>query len=128
MTYALAHGLPYLPLNLSDGTSPPFAPKDAIHALLAILPAPFTRKLVEEAARPQRVYNVLYARVAREVEFLDAVMGAETPAGTVSVNVFMGELWRSWKRIRERYGVEVHSFCADLFCVCARAEMDLFRN
>ena len=89
-TYALAHGLLYLPPHPTDGTPPPFAPKDGIHAPLALLPAPFPRKLVEEVSRLQNVYNVLYALVARDVEFLDAVMGAETHAGAGSVDAFTG--------------------------------------
>ena len=93
-TYALAHRLLYHPPHPTDDTPSPFAPKDAIHAPLALLPALFSRKLVEEAARLQKMYNVFYARVARDVEFLDAVMGAETPAGAGSVDTFTGRVSR----------------------------------
>ena len=51
---------------------------------------------------------------------MDAVMGAETPEGAGSVDAFTGELWRSWKWIRERYGVEVRSFVLIRFAFVCR--------
>lgn len=47
------------------------------------------------------MYNVLYARIALDTEFLDEVMGAETEAGAGRVDEFTGQLWRSWKRMRD---------------------------
>ena len=93
-TYALSHGLGYLP----PAPSQPPAPTSAIHAPLALFPSPIPRVLFAHAKLLQRIYNVLYARVATDVEFLDRVMG-ETGVG--KVDEFTGELWKRWKRARE---------------------------
>lgn len=106
-TYALAHGLLYLPPSSSPDGTQPSAPTSAIHAPLALFPAPFPRDLVEDVQRLQGVYNVLYARIALDREFLDEVMGAETGAGRV--DEFTGQLWRSWKRLRDEAVPEVRS-------------------
>lgn len=46
------------------------------------------------------MYNVLYARVAMDWAFLDRVMGAEEGVG--KVDVFMGDLWKGWRGVRDR--------------------------
>jgi glutathione synthase len=51
------------------------------------------------------VYNVLYARVVMDMQFLDAVMGTE--AGVGKAYKFTGTLWRGWKNIREHGMVQV---------------------
>ncbi|THH08983.1 hypothetical protein EW145_g2339 [Phellinidium pouzarii] len=93
-TYALSHGLLYLP----PADVPPPAPTSAIHAPLALFPAPFPRKLFENVQRLQHIYNVLYARIALDTAFLDTVMGAE---GVAKVDDFTRQLWQSWKRLRD---------------------------
>ncbi|KAI5121336.1 hypothetical protein M0805_000644 [Coniferiporia weirii] len=93
-TYALSHGLLYLPLT----ENPPPAPTSAIHAPLSLFPAPFPRKQFENVQNLQRIYNVLYARIALDTAFLDAVMGEQ---GVGKVDDFTGQLWRSWKRLRD---------------------------
>ncbi|KAI0362179.1 glutathione synthase [Trametes cingulata] len=95
-TYALSHGLVYLP---PADVQPP-VPTSAIHAPLALFPSPFPRKQFELARELQRSYNVLYARVAMDEDFLDRVMGAE--AGVGRVDEFTGQLWRIWKRLRDQ--------------------------
>lgn len=94
-TYALSHGLIYLP---PADVQPP-APTSAIHAPLALFPSPFPRKQFELAKNLQHQYNVLYARVALDEAFLDRVMGAEHGVGRV--DEFTGQLWRIWKRLRD---------------------------
>ena len=94
-TYALSHGLIYLP---PADVQPP-APTSAIHAPIALFPSPFPRAQFELARKLQRKYNVLYARVAMDEAFLDRVMGAEWGVGRVAE--FSGQLWRIWKRLRE---------------------------
>ena len=94
-TYALSHGLVYLPVA---PTQPP-APTSTIHAPLALLPAPFPRRLFAHAQRIQRIYNVLYARVAMDEAFLDRVMGEAEGVGRV--DEFTGQLWRRWRRLRD---------------------------
>lgn len=91
-TYALAHGLLYLP------ASPPAVPESAIHAPISLVPSPFPRKLFAQAQRIQHLYGKLYARVALDEEFLDQVMGAEHGAGLV--DEFTRQLWLSWKEAK----------------------------
>ena len=93
-TYALSHGLVYLPPGFKDGEQP----TSTIHAPFSIFPSPVPRTVFEKAKRLQDVYNTLYARVAMDVQFLDEVMGAEVGAG--KVDEFTGQLWRGWKEIR----------------------------
>lgn len=94
-TYALSHGLLYLP---PIQPQPPI-PTSAIHAPLSLFPSPFPRRLFELAQRLQNTYNVLYARIAMDEEFLDRVMGTEQGVG--KVDDFVGQLWSGWKRIRD---------------------------
>ncbi|KAH7885005.1 glutathione synthase [Phlebopus sp. FC_14] len=94
-TYALAHGLAYLP---PAPTQPP-APSSAIHAPISLLPAPVPRSLFYRAQKLQSLYNKLYARVAMDDEFLDRVMGAVDGVGRA--DEFTGTLWRGWKQIRD---------------------------
>ncbi|KAF9499102.1 glutathione synthase [Pleurotus eryngii] len=97
-TYALSHGLTYLPV----GQQPRF-PAAAIHAPLALFPSPIPRDLFQLAQRLQRIYNVLYARIAMDNDFLDQVMGAVEGVG--KVDEFVGQLWSGWKQLRDE-GVE----------------------
>ncbi|KAG1899476.1 glutathione synthase [Suillus fuscotomentosus] len=98
-TYALSHGLLYLPPSQSPSNTQPRIPTNAIHAPLSLIPAPFPRAQFQAARELQSVYNVLYARVAMDTQFLDTVMGAEEGVG--KADEFTGTLWRGWKRIRE---------------------------
>ncbi|KIM29963.1 hypothetical protein M408DRAFT_328409 [Serendipita vermifera MAFF 305830] len=93
-TYALSHGLLYLP----PGQQQPPAPSSAIHAPFALFPSPFPRTLFTHAQDLQQIYNVLYARVASDTEFLDRVLSAETAVGRV--DEFVGTLWKIWKEVR----------------------------
>ncbi|TDL19686.1 glutathione synthase [Rickenella mellea] len=88
-TYALSHGLLYLPPHPPSGAPPPTqAPSSAIHAPFSIFPSPFPRTLFEKAQRLQRAYNS---------------DGAEVGAGRV--DEFTGELWKIWKSLRDE-GIE----------------------
>jgi hypothetical protein len=94
-TYALAHGLLYLPIS---DVQPP-APTSAIHAPLALFPTSFPRSKFLLAKRLQPLYNILYARVATDERFLDEVMGGVDGVGRV--DQFTGRLWRCWKQLRD---------------------------
>ncbi|KAF9220257.1 glutathione synthase [Gyrodon lividus] len=94
-TYALAHGLIYLPPTPAQ----PSSPSSAIHAPISLLPAPVPRSLFEKAQRLQSVYNTLYARVATNDDFLDREMGAEEGVG--KADEFVRKLWNGWKEIRD---------------------------
>lgn len=91
-TYALSHGLQYLPV----ADPQPLIPTSAIHAPLALFPTPFPRAVFLEAQRLQSIYNLLYARVAMDEDFLDRVMGK-----IGEIDTFTGELWRGWKKVRD---------------------------
>ena len=97
-TYALSHGLVYLPAL----DSPPPAPTSSIHAPLALLPSPIPRGLFNTAKKLQNVYNVLYYRVAIVEQFLDSVMGE-----VGQVDDFTGQLWNRWRRLRDEGIVQV---------------------
>ena len=107
-TYALSHGLVYLPV----ATVQPPAPTSTIHAPLALFPSPFPRRLFEHAQKIQRIYNVLYARVAMDEEFLDRVMGEVEGVG--KVDEFTGQLWRRWRRLRDEGAPRVCVYSRDM--------------
>ncbi|KAF8835933.1 glutathione synthase [Paxillus ammoniavirescens] len=94
-TYALSHGLTYLPPTPTQ----PSSPSSAIHAPISLLPAPVPRSLFEETQRLQSVYNTLYARVATNDDFLDREMGADEGVG--KADEFVRTLWKGWKDIRD---------------------------
>ncbi|CAA7261555.1 unnamed protein product [Cyclocybe aegerita] len=94
-TYALSHGVLYLP----PAKHQPTVPTAAIHAPISLFPSPVPRRLFEYARKIQRTYNLLYARIAMDEEFLDRVMGADEGVG--KVDDFIGQLWKGWKQLRD---------------------------
>ncbi|GJJ07834.1 hypothetical protein Clacol_002039 [Clathrus columnatus] len=92
-TYALAHGLLYLPPGSQSSST---IPTSAIHAPITLFPTPIPRRLFEQAQKVQSIYNNLYARVALDDAFLDKVMGAVEGVGRV--DDFVGRLWAGWKK------------------------------
>lgn len=97
-TYALAHGLLYLPVSPR-----PTLPTSAIHAPLSLVPSPFPRRLFHFAQRIQSTYNVLYSKIAMDEDFLDRVMGTEVGVG--KVDDFVGQLWTGWKELRDKKAI-----------------------
>ena len=93
-TFALSRGLLYLPTDFVD------PPTCAIHAPYTLLPIPFPRVLFREAQELQKLYNVLYSRLATNTILLDSVMGGEVGVG--AVDEFTGALWRGWKSLRDQ--------------------------
>ena len=91
-TYALSHSLAYLPVD------PPSTPKSAIHAPISLVPTPFPRHLFQKALRIQRLYNLLYARIASDDAFLDEFLGEN---GVGSVDAFTKEQWKGWKEAKK---------------------------
>ncbi|KAG9098606.1 hypothetical protein FRC06_006161 [Ceratobasidium sp. 370] len=91
-TWALSHGLVYLPVSPDEwGT--------AIHAPFTLVPTPFPKLLFDKARRIQRAYNTLYSRIALDREFLDLVMGDN--GGVGDVDQFTQNLWKTWKSTRD---------------------------
>ncbi|KAG8771644.1 hypothetical protein FRC12_003487 [Ceratobasidium sp. 428] len=91
-TWALSHGLVYLPVSPQErGT--------AIHAPFTLLPTPFPKLLYEKSQRIQKAYNILYSRIALDTEFLDLVMGDH--GGVADVDQFTQNLWKTWKSVRD---------------------------
>ncbi|KAL6300699.1 hypothetical protein BKA93DRAFT_800833 [Sparassis latifolia] len=99
-TYALSHGLVYLPVEKVQLP----APTSVIHAPIALFPSPIPRHLFHLAQTLQRTYNVLYARVATDEKFLDRVMGEVEGVG--KVDEFTGQLWRRWRKLRDEGTVQ----------------------
>lgn len=97
-TYALSHGLIYLPVA---DIQPP-APTSTIHAPISLFPSPFPRRWFEEARKLQHVYNVLYAKIAMDDDFLDRVMGED---GAGRADEFTGQLWKKWKQLRDENAI-----------------------
>ncbi|KAH7909680.1 glutathione synthase [Hygrophoropsis aurantiaca] len=97
-TYALSHGLLYLP-PVAPNTNLPPIPTSAIHAPISLVPSPVPRHLFNDAKALQSAYNTLYARVAMDEEFLDKVMGAVEGVGRA--DDFVGTLWKGWKAVRD---------------------------
>lgn len=102
-TYAISHGLLYLP----PAEHQPVIPSAAIHAPISLFPSPFPRKLFELGLRLQKTFNILYSRIAMDEEFLDQIMGAETGVG--KVDDFIGRLWTGWKQLRDEGLVQVRT-------------------
>lgn len=94
-TYAFANGFTLLPIP-AKGERVPEVPTQVIAAPLSLLPTPFPRPAYVQAKSIQRLYNVLYARVALDWDFLDRIMKQVAP-----VDDFQAELWNRWKAIRE---------------------------
>ena len=109
-TYALAHGLLYLPI----GNVQPPIPTSAIHAPLAVFPTSFPRSKFLLAQKLQPLYNILYARVATDVKFLDEVMGID---GVGKVDQFTGQLWKCWKQLRDE-GIDQVRKCQFFGTLC----------
>ncbi|KAG8778161.1 hypothetical protein FRC12_025134 [Ceratobasidium sp. 428] len=91
-TWALSHGLVYLPVSPQERGA-------AIHAPFTLLPTPFPKLLYEKSQRIQKAYNVLYSRIALDTEFLDLVMGDH--GGVADVDQFTQNLWKTWKSVRD---------------------------
>jgi glutathione synthase len=111
-TYAFSNGLLYLPPTQPQ----PPAPTTSIHAPLSLFPSPIPRHLFHLAKRLQRTYNILYARIAMDEEFLDSVMGADQGVGRV--DDFIGQLWSGWKGLRDEGLVQVRTKYCSLRLVC----------
>lgn len=103
-TYALAHGLAYLPLDF-DGT-----PMSAIHAPFTLVPTLFPKRLFDRAIDLQPVYNRLYSRIASHTVLLDSVLGDQTGVGRV--DHFTGRLWKGWKDLRDQGAICQVSYLA----------------
>ncbi|KAF9266218.1 glutathione synthase [Marasmius fiardii PR-910] len=116
-TWALSHGLCYLPPATPGATSTSIDPPPAasIHAPVSLLPTPFPRSLFLSAQRLQPIYNTLYSRVALDTEFLDRYMGCESEEGVGKVDSFTGKLWQGWKTVREEGAYDRQPFHLGLF-------------
>jgi len=94
-SYSLCCGVIYLP----PAEHQPVIPNAAIPAPFSLFPSLFPRHLFKRSKRIQRAFNILYARIAMNEQFLDRVMGAEQGLG--KVDDFIGTLWAGWKQLRE---------------------------
>jgi Eukaryotic glutathione synthase, ATP binding domain len=102
-SFALSNALQYLPRGTTSETSA--NPAQAIHAPFTLFPTPFPRKLFEQARKVQRIYNVLYARVSWDKDFLDKVFNE-----IGDPDDFCVILWKRWKTA-EKNIFQVSSMC-----------------
>jgi hypothetical protein len=102
-TYSLSHGM----IHLHARPIQPRIPGSAIYAPLTLLPAPFPRPLFQMALRLQRIYNILYSRIAMDEEFLDDIFN--TDHGIGEVDDYVGQLWKGWKQLRDEGVAQVSS-------------------
>jgi hypothetical protein len=91
-SYALSNGIQYLPKTITADLSN--TPASSIHAPVTLFPSPFPRKLFEQARKLQKIYNVLYARISMDKQFLDEIV-----EGLGDPEDFVSQLWRYWKAI-----------------------------
>ncbi|KZV97283.1 glutathione synthase [Exidia glandulosa HHB12029] len=90
--YALAKGL----LFAGADQEPPLA--TAHHSPFSLFPSPFPRRLFEQAKTLQSTYNILYARVATDYDFLERVLGEQ---GVSRADPFVRRLWKMYKDCRD---------------------------
>ena len=95
--FALSHGLTVRPQTYSEGNHL------ASHIPVTLFPTPFPHKNWEHAVRIQKLYNLLYARVADDVEWLGGVISEYIlwrvcPDNRLSeVDEFISRLWELYK-------------------------------
>lgn len=78
--YSLSHGIIVRPREPSENNYL------ASHAPVTLFPSLFPRNAWEQALKVQTIYNVLYARIANDVEWLAEIM-AQYFAGNIYVDV-----------------------------------------
>jgi glutathione synthase len=66
--YCLSHGIAVRPVQPSEGNHL------AIHAPVTLFPSLFPRQAWETALQIQTTYNLLYAKIANDVEWLGKIM------------------------------------------------------
>lgn len=66
--YCLSHGITVRPSNPSEGDHL------SSHAPVTLFPSLFPRKAWDQALKVQTIYNVLYARIANDVDWLGGIM------------------------------------------------------
>jgi len=66
--YCLSHGITVRPPQISEGNHL------ASHAPVTLFPSLFPRNAWEQAIKVQRTYNVVYAKIANDVEWLGKIM------------------------------------------------------
>ena len=66
--YCLSHGLTVRPAQFSENNHL------ASHAPVTLFPSLFPKSAWDEALRVQTIYNILYARIANDVEWLGKIM------------------------------------------------------
>ena len=66
--YCLSHGITVRPVQAGEGNHL------ASHAPVTVFPSLFPRNAWEQAMKVQQLYNLLYLRIANDVEWLGKIM------------------------------------------------------
>jgi hypothetical protein len=99
--YCLSHGVTVRPSVPSENNHL------ASHAPVTVFPSLFPRNAWEQALKVQTIYNLLYARIANDVEWLGKIMdellvyGKPSDCRLIDVDDFVRNLWYLYKEVRE---------------------------
>ncbi|SNX86677.1 related to glutathione synthase [Melanopsichium pennsylvanicum] len=93
--FALAQGIIYRPIPISSSSAPPT--DSAIHAPFSLTPSPFPRNLFNRAQAIQSSYDLLYAQISSDHQFLQRVIGESV----VQVDEFQKQLWDIYTAVKD---------------------------
>ena len=101
--YALANSIIFRPLPQSTDAAPSL--NSAIHGPFSLYPTPFPRTEFDKAVALQLAYNVLYANIANDPDFLESVIGGKV----AKVDSFQDGLYQIWKQVQHEGVAQVRS-------------------
>jgi hypothetical protein len=106
--YCLSHGITVRPVQSSE--------RDhlASHAPVTLFPSLFPRNAWEQALKVQTAYNLVYARIANDVDWLGQIMNeyvafAIVYVRLVDVDDFVRQLWEVYQEVKNEGIVQVHA-------------------
>ena len=107
--YCLAHGITVRPVHAGKGNHL------ASHAPVTVFPSLFPRRAWEQAIKVQQTYNILYSKIANNVEWLGEIMceylllpGRKSDRRLVEVDDFVRQLWELYIEIKKEGIAQVH--------------------
>lgn len=126
--YCLSRGITVRPQTISEGNHL------ASHAPVTLFPSLFPRIAWQRALKIQTTYNLLYARIANDVEWLGEIMdeyngwGGRADCRLVEVDDFVGRLWELYKEVRKEGIAQVMQILAVHEADRQNLSLGLFRS